>query len=129
MAVRVSVAKGVDLDYAWNAAGGREQRGAGYYLSAAEAGEPLGTWRGAGTRWLGVAAGQKIDREAYDLLFGERKAPDGTKLGRAPGNGGAKAHEAYLRLLAAEPHADAGRRRELRMQAQRIPGKARCITT
>jgi hypothetical protein len=26
MAVRVSVAKGVDLDYAWNAAGGREQR-------------------------------------------------------------------------------------------------------
>jgi hypothetical protein len=30
---------------------------------------------------LGFEAGQLVEREPYDLLFGERKAPDGTPLG------------------------------------------------
>ena len=52
----------------------------------------------------------------YDLLFGERKAPDGTQLGRPPGNS-RKAADLYAALLAAEPHATAERRRELRTEA------------
>ena len=59
-----------------------------------------------------------MEREAYDLLFGQRKAPDGTQLGRPPANG-RKAADIYARLLAAEPHGTAERKRELRVEAAR----------
>jgi conjugative relaxase-like TrwC/TraI family protein len=49
-------------------------------------------------------------------LFGQRKAPDGTPLGRPP-DGGRKIADLYVRLLAAEPHATADRKRELRIEA------------
>jgi hypothetical protein len=42
-----TVAKGYGLDYVWRAVG-EAYRGAGYYLTAAEAGEPPGTWWGPG---------------------------------------------------------------------------------
>ena len=96
-----TVAKGYDLDYAWRAVG-EAYRGAGYYLAAAEAGEPPGTWWGPGAERLGFAAAQVVEREPYDLLFGERKGPDGRRLGRAPANPG-KAVEIYKGLVAAEP--------------------------
>lgn len=68
------VAKGYDLDDAWRAVG-EAYRGAGYYLAAAEAGEPpahpVGPWR----ERLGLAAGQQMERDPYNLLFGERKGP------------------------------------------------------
>jgi conjugative relaxase-like TrwC/TraI family protein len=112
-----TVAKGYDLDYAWRAVG-EAYRGAGYYLAAAEAGEPPGTWWGPGAERLGFATGQRVERESYNLLFGERKGPDGRKLGRAPANAG-KAAEIYRGLVAAEPGADDHRRAELRIEAQR----------
>ena len=49
-------------------------------------------------------------------MFGERQAPDGTQLGRSPSNG-RKAADVYAQLLAAEPHATAERKRELRTEA------------
>jgi hypothetical protein len=52
------------------------------------------------------------------MLFGERKAPDGTPLGRPP-DSGRKAADIYAKLLAAEPHATAERKRELRLHATR----------
>jgi conjugative relaxase-like TrwC/TraI family protein len=92
---------------------------AGYYLQASESGgEPPGRWWGPGARALGLESGQVIERGAYDLLFGQRKAPDGTPLGRPPANG-RKAADIYAGLLAAEPHATAERRRELRIEATR----------
>jgi hypothetical protein len=112
-----TVAKGYDLDYAWRAVG-EAYRGAGYYLAAAEAGEPLGTWWGPGAERLGFAAGQVVAREPCNLLFGERKGPDGQRLGRAPANAG-KAVEIYKSLIAAEPAADDHRKAELRILAQR----------
>jgi hypothetical protein len=112
-----TIAKGYDLDYAWRAVGGA-YRGAGYYLAAAEAGEPPGTWWGPGAARLGFAAGQQVEREPYNLLFGQRKGPEGQKLGRAPANAG-KATEIYQSLLAAEPGADDHRKAELRIEAQR----------
>jgi AAA domain/TrwC relaxase len=112
-----TVAKGYDLDYAWRAVG-EAYRDAGYYLAAAEAGEPPGTWWGPGAELLGFAAGQQVDREPYNLLFGQRKGPDGQKLGRAPSNAG-KAAEIYKSLVAAEPGADDHRRAVLRIEAQR----------
>ena len=52
------------------------------------------------------------------MLFGERQGPDGTQLGRRP-DGGRKAADVYTLLLAAEPHATAERKRELRAEAVR----------
>ena len=55
---------------------------AAYYIDASEkGGEPPGRWWGPAAEALGFAPGQQIERESYDLLFGERKAPDGTPLG------------------------------------------------
>ena len=92
---------------------------AGYYIQASETGgEPPGRWWGPGAQALGLEPGQVVERKPYDLLFGERKAPDGTQLGRPPGSG-RKAADIYATLLAAEPHATAERKRELRLEATR----------
>src|SRR6476469_6178528 len=48
----------------------------------------------------------------------ERSGPDGTQPGRHP-DGGRKAADVYKLLLAAEPHATAERKRELRTEAVR----------
>jgi conjugative relaxase-like TrwC/TraI family protein len=91
---------------------------AAYYIEASEkGGEPPGRWWGPGAQALGFAKGQTVERKAYELLFGERKAPDGTPLARPPG--GRKAAAVYAGLLAAEPQATAERKRELRVQASR----------
>jgi hypothetical protein len=57
-----------------------------------------------------------VEREPYNLLFGERKGPDGRKLGRSPASAG-KVAENYKSLLAAEPSADDHRRAALRIEA------------
>jgi TrwC relaxase len=65
---------------------------------------------------LGLEPGQVVEREPYDLLFGQRKAPDGMLLSRPPGSG-RKIADLYARLLAAEPRATADRRHVLRIEA------------
>jgi len=120
VAVVATLSKGYDLDYIWKQVDhGPAKDAAGYYLQASETGgEPPGRWWGAGARALGLELGQVVERGAYELLFGQRKAPDGTQLSRPPG-GGRKAADVYAALLAAEPHATAERKHELRMQAAR----------
>ena len=118
MAVVATLSKGYDLDYIWKQVDrGPAKDAASYYIQASESGgEPPGRWWGPGAKALGFEPGQRIEREPYDLLFGERKAPDGTQLGRRPDNG-RKAADLYAQLLAAEPHATAERKRELRTEA------------
>jgi conjugative relaxase-like TrwC/TraI family protein len=118
VAVVATLSKGYDLDYIWKQVDrGPAKDAAGYYLQASEAGgEPPGRWWGPGAKALGLEPGQVVEREPYELLFGERKSPDGTQLGKPPG-GGRKAADMYARLLAAEPHATAERRHELRIDA------------
>ena len=118
MAVVATLSKGYDLDYIWKQVDrGPDKDAASYYIQASESGgEPPGRWWGPSAKALGFEHGQRVEREPYDLLFGERKAPDGTRLGRAPGNG-RKAADLYAQLLAAEPHATAERKRELRTEA------------
>jgi hypothetical protein len=86
MAVVATLSKGYDLDYIWKQVDcGPAKDAASYYIQASETGgEPPGRWWGPGARTLGFEPGQTVEREPYDLLFGERKAPDGTRLGRAP---------------------------------------------
>ena len=118
MAVVATLSKGYDLDYIWKQVdGGPAKDAASYYLQASESGgEPPGRWWGPGAKALGLEHSQIIERAPYDLLFGQRKAPDGTPLGKPPG-GGRKAADIYARLLAAEPHATAGRKHELHIEA------------
>jgi TrwC relaxase len=119
-AVVATLSKGYDLDYIWRQVDcGPAKDAAGYYIQASESGgEPPGRWWGPGARALGLEPGQIVERGPYDLLFGQRKAPDGTPLGRPP-DGGRKIAELYVRLLAAEPHATAERKHELRIEAAR----------
>jgi hypothetical protein len=118
LAVVATLSKGYDLDYIWRQVDDALTKdAAGYYIQASESGgEPPGRWWGPGAKALGLEHGQEIDRKPYDLLFGERKAPDGTQLGRPPGSG-RKAADIYASLLAAEPHATAERKHELRIEA------------
>jgi conjugative relaxase-like TrwC/TraI family protein len=120
LAVVATLSKGYDLDYIWKQVDPSLARNAaGYYIRASEkGGEPPGRWWGPAAEALGLEPGQLIEREPYDLLFGKRKAPDGTPLGRPPGDG-RKAADIYAGLLAAEPHATAERKRELRLEAAR----------
>jgi conjugative relaxase-like TrwC/TraI family protein len=118
LAVVATLSKGYDLDYIWKQVDrGPAKDAAGYYIQASETGgEPPGRWWGLGAEALGLEHGQAVEREPYDLLFGQRKAPDGTPLSRPP-DGGRKIADVYARLLAAEPHATADRKRELRIEA------------
>src|SRR5579859_2041484 len=120
MAVVATLSKGYDLDYIWKQVDrGPAKDAASYYIQASETGgEPPGRWWGPGAKALGFQPGQTVERKPYDLLFGKRQAPDGTLLGKPP-DGGRKAADLYARLLAAEPHATAERRRELRIEAVR----------
>ena len=118
MAVVATLSKGYDLDYIWKQIDrGPAKDAAGYYIQASEsAGEPPGRCWGSGARALGFEPGQTVERKPYDLLFGERNTPDGTQVGRPPSNG-RKAADLHAQLLAAEPHATAERKRELRTEA------------
>ena len=90
MAVVATLTKGYDLDYIWRQVDRSATKDpAGYYIQATEnGGEPPGRWWGLGAKVLGLEPGQVVEREPYDMLFGERKAPDGTQLGRPPGKPG-----------------------------------------
>ena len=120
MAVVATLSKGYDLDYIWKQVDrGPAKDAASYYIQASEGGgEPPGRWWDPGAETLGLEPGQVVKQDAYDLLFGQRKAPDGTQLGKPPGSG-RKAADIYARLLAAEPQATAERKHELRIEATR----------
>jgi hypothetical protein len=83
VAVVATLSKGYDLDYIWkNVDRGPAKDAASYYIQASESGgEPPGRWWGPGARALGLEPGEVVERTPYELLFGERKAPDGTRLG------------------------------------------------
>jgi len=118
VAVVATLSKGYDLEYIWKQVDrGPAKDVASYYIQASgSGGEPPGRWWGPGARALGFEDGQQVERKPYDLLFGERQAPNGTQLGRPPANG-RKAADLYAQFLAAEPHATAERKRELRTEA------------
>ena len=119
LAVVVTVAKGYDLGYIWksqNQAQTQTQHATGYYIDAAEAGEPPGRWWGPGAQALGLTPGQVVERRAYDAVYQQLDPRTGVRLGRPRGRYPTFA-EHLARLTAAEPHASAERRIELERQA------------
>ena len=93
-----------------------------YYLSPAEkGGEPPGRWRGDGLADLGFRAGEVIDRQVFERLYGQFADPQDptgeSRLGRAPQRF-RSADEIHATLLALEPEATAERRAELLIEAK-----------
>ncbi len=120
MAVVVTVAKGYDLGYVWKNQGqaAAEPSTGGYYISAAQSGEPPGQWWGPAAAALGLAEGEIVERKSHDAIYEQIDPRTGAKLGRPRGSY-PKFTDHLARLRAAEPHATAGRLIELEREAAR----------
>ena len=118
MAVVVTVAKGYDLGYIWKnqEQATTERTTGGYYINAAQAGEPPGLWWGPGAQALGFTYGQVVERRPYGAVYGQIDPRTGDKLGRPHGRY-ATFTDHLARLKAAEPHATAERVIELEREA------------
>src|SRR6266487_247007 len=99
----VTPRSGSDLEYYLNRAGGEKTAG-GYYLNAAQLGEPPGRWFGKGAEALGFADGQIVERDPYLAAYQQSDPQTGEQLGRAP-NGYRRYYQILAGKLAAEPHA------------------------
>jgi conjugative relaxase-like TrwC/TraI family protein len=110
----VTPRSGYDLEYYLNRAG--EKTAGGYYLNAAQEGEPPGRWFGQGAEALGFADGQQVERDPYLAVYQQTDPVTGEKLGRAP-NGWKRFGQVFAAKLAAEPHATWERRLELEREA------------
>jgi hypothetical protein len=84
LAVVVTVAKGYDLGYIWKTQGqaSTEHTRGGYYIDAAQGGEPPGRWWGPGAQALGFTVGQVVERVPYDAVYQQVDPRTGAKLGR-----------------------------------------------
>ena len=119
MAVVVTIAKGYDLGYIWKTQDHTaEPATGGYYIDAAQAGEPPGRWWGPGAHALGLTPGQTVQRTPYDAVYRQTDPRTGAKLGRARGRYPTFADH-LARLKAAEPHATAERLIQLEREAAR----------
>ena len=117
MAVVVTIAKGYDLGYIWKTQDpSAEHATGGYYIDAAQAGEPPGRWWGPGAQALGLTPGQAVQRAPYDAVYRQIDPRTGAKLGRPRGRYPTFADH-LARLQAAEPHATAERLIELEREA------------
>jgi hypothetical protein len=110
----VTPRSGYDLEYYLDRAG--EKTAGGYYLNAAQEGEPPGRWFGKGAEALGFADGQLVERDPYLAAYQQRHPDSGEKLGRAP-SGYKRFAQVFAAKLAAEPHATWERRLELEREA------------
>ncbi len=110
----VTPRSGFDLEYYLDRAG--EKTAGGYYLNAAQQGEPPGRWFGKGAEALGFTDGQTVERDPYLAVYQQTDPRSGEKLGRAP-NGYQHFRQVFARKLAVEPHATWERRLELEREA------------
>ena len=110
----VTPRSGFDLEYYLGRAG--EKTAGGYYLNAAQEGEPPGRWFGKGAEALGFADEQVVERDPYLAAYQQTDPNTGEQLGRAP-NGNRRFSQIFAAKLAAEPHATFERRLELEREA------------
>ena len=83
LAVVVTIAKGYDLGYIWKTQDHTAQcTTGGYYLNAAQVGEPPGRWWGPGAQALGLTPGQTVHRQPYNTVYRQTDPRTGAKLGR-----------------------------------------------
>ncbi len=110
----VTPRSGFNLEYYLSRVG--EKSAGGYYLNAAQQGEPDGRWFGKGAEALGFADGQVVRRDPYLAVYQQADPRTGEQLGRPP-----KGYRHYYQILgeklAAEPHATQERVFELEREA------------
>src|SRR5713101_4846405 len=98
----VTPRSGFDLEYYLDRAG--EKTAGGYYLNAAQQGEPPGRWFGKGAEALGFTDGQQVERDPYLAVYQQVDPRTGETFGRGP-----YGYKHYTQILAAklaaEPHA------------------------
>jgi TrwC relaxase/AAA domain len=111
----VTPRSGSDLEYYLNRTAGEKTAG-GYYLNAAQQGEPPGRWFGKGAEALGFTDGQQVERDPYLAVYQQSDPQTGEQLGRAP-NGYKRYHQILAAKLEAEPHATKEREIELEREA------------
>ena len=118
MAVVVTVAKGFDLGYVWKnqAQAGAERIIGGYYINAAQAGEPPGRWWGPGAQALGLTPARSSSASRTTRCTGSWTRGLGTSSA-GPAAAMPKFADHLARLKAAEPHATAERLIELEREA------------
>jgi hypothetical protein len=116
LAVVVTIAKGYHLGYIWKTQNHTAERTGGYYIDAAQAGEPPGRWWGPGAQALGFTPGHTVQRQPYDAVYRQTDPRTGAKLGRPRGRYPTFADH-LAQLTAAEPHATAERLIQLERQA------------
>jgi conjugative relaxase-like TrwC/TraI family protein len=118
---------GFDLEYYLNRTAGEKTAG-GYYLNAAQQGEPDGRWFGKGAEALGLADGQVVTKDPYLAVYNMIDPRTGERLpGRAPGSY-AKFADILQRKLAAEPHATHERYLQLEREAAQETRKSPVYT-
>jgi TrwC relaxase/AAA domain len=126
MAVVLKINPGFDASYPWREIGtGTRPEPVSrldYYLAPADkGGEPAGRWAGRGLATLNFTAGQVIDRDVFEPLYGEHldpRDPAGkARLGRAAQQFTPE-DVIFKELAAAEPHASPARLAELRTLAK-----------
>jgi hypothetical protein len=128
--VIVNAVSGYDLGYVWTnqgAQGQPEATAGGYYINAAQAGEPPGLWWGPGAEAFGFEPGQVVDRTPYEQVYRQIDPRTGEKLGRSQGNY-AKFADHLARLKAAEPHATGERLLQLEREAAKATKQAAAYT-
>ncbi|MGO8958696.1 MAG: MobF family relaxase [Streptosporangiaceae bacterium] len=129
MGVIVTAVSGYDLGYVWKnqRQAVQEKTVGGYYIDAAQDGEPPGRWWGPGAAAMSFAEGQIVEREPYDQVYQQLDPRTGERLGRSRGN--YTNFEAHLAgLKAAEPYATAERLLELEREAAQATRQAAAYT-
>ena len=129
LAVVATLSKGYDLDYIWNQVDRAPAKdAASYYIQASESGgEPPGRWWGPGAKALGFKSRPAGRARAVRAAVRRSARPLTAASSAGLRDGGRKAADLYAQLLAAEPHAAAERKRELRTEAVRQgPAKPPC---
>jgi hypothetical protein len=111
----VTPRSGFDLEYYLNRTTGEKTPG-GYYLNAAQQGEPPGLWFGPGAEALGFTDGLTVERDPYLAVYQQVDPRTGETFGRGP-----YGYKHYTQILAgklaAEPHATKERVLELEREA------------
>lgn len=122
----VTPRSGFDLEYYLNRATGEKTPG-GYYLNAAQQGEPPGRWFGKGAEALGFTDGQQVERDPYLAVYQQVDPRTGETFGRGP-----YGYKHYTQILAdklaAELHATRERVLELEREAAQETRRSHLFT-
>jgi hypothetical protein len=122
----VTPRSGFDLEYYLNRTTGERTAG-GYYMNAAQQGEPPGRWFGRGAEALGFTDGQQVEREPYLAVYQQVDPRSGETFGRGP-YGYKHYTQILMGKLAAEPHATRERVIELEREAAQETRRSHLFT-